>query len=150
MKSSVSPPDPNVYRWVGYVLKRAQHAMRASIDTALRDIGLNIGQYAVLEALGEGSSITNVALARRCFVRPQTANQLIAALVASGAVERDEDAFRGRAVGLTLSLKGRRLLTKARALVGKVESRMLRDMNEAEREQLAQLLTRCAESLEGS
>jgi len=152
LKSSVTADVKIVTRRVGYLLKRAQHALRASIDASLHELDINLGQYAVLEALAdvEGPSISNAALARRCFVKPQTANQLVSALIERGAVEKRDDAFPGRAIGLTMTASGRRLLGKARALVHCVESKMLHDLSTTERERLAHALAQCAEALEGS
>lgn len=152
MKSSVTADGKIVTRRVGYLLKRAQHALRASIDASLHELDVNLGQYAVLEALAdvEGPSISNAALARRCFVKPQTANQLVSALIERGAVEKRDDAFPGRAIGLTMTASGRRLLGKARALVNSVESKMLHGLSTTERERLAHALAQCAEALEGS
>jgi len=143
--------DRAVTRRVGYVLKRAQHALRGAIDESLESCELNLGQYAVLEALADRSegAVSNAALARRCFVKPQTASQLVVALIARGAVEKRDDAFSGRAVGLTLTAVGRRLVVKARAAVNEIEAKMLRDVSPADRDRLADVLARCAASLEG-
>jgi hypothetical protein len=62
---------------VGYLVKRVQAALRATMDKELRPLGLSVSQYAILEALlDEGASeSTNAAIARRCFVtiRPDAA-----------------------------------------------------------------------------
>jgi DNA-binding MarR family transcriptional regulator len=46
------------------------------MDEELRPLGLSVSQYAILEALleeGESES-SNAAIARRCFITPQSAN----------------------------------------------------------------------------
>ena len=64
---------------VGYLVKRVQAALRAAMDDALRPIGLSVSQYAILEALldADHSESTNAAIARRCFVTPQSASEMI-------------------------------------------------------------------------
>lgn len=150
MKSRDNADGQPVTRRVGYLLKRAQHALRGGIDAALREFDVNLGQYAVLEALAEHerTAMSNADLARRCFVKPQTANQLVSALIERGAVEKRDDAFAGRAIGLALTPGGRRLLLKTRALVNGVESKMLSELSEFERERLAHALAQCAKALE--
>jgi len=112
LKSSLSANDQIVTRRVGYLLKRAQHALRASIDASLHKLDANVGQYAVLEALadGERSTISNAALARRCFVKPQTSNRLVSALIERRAVEKRDSALAGRTIGVMITVGGRRLL----------------------------------------
>ncbi|MGC2633671.1 MAG: MarR family transcriptional regulator, partial [Candidatus Cybelea sp.] len=75
---------------VGYLVKRVQAALRAAMDEELRPLGLSVSQYAILEALleeGESES-SNAAIARRCFITPQSANEMIAALTDSELVVR--------------------------------------------------------------
>jgi len=88
----------------------------------------------VLEALADRSegAVSNAALARRCFVKPQTASQLVVALIVRGAVEKRDDAFSGRVVGLTRTATGRRLVVKARVAVNEIEAKMLCDVSPAD------------------
>ena len=115
---------PTVLR-VGYLVKRVQAALRAALDEAFRPLGLSVSQYAILEALVDipESEATNAAIARRCFITPQSANEMIAAMTEDRLVSRH-------------SVTGTRRIRFAHTM--------------KDRERLADLLARCAASLEKS
>src|SRR5476651_815992 len=75
---------------VGYLVKRVQVALRAAMDEAFRPLGLSVSQYAILEALLgiAESEATNASIARRCFITPQSANELIATMTESRLITR--------------------------------------------------------------
>ncbi len=61
-----------MYNRVGHMLKRAQAALRASMDEDLAAKDLNTPQFAALFALKQEPGLSNADLARRTFVTPQT------------------------------------------------------------------------------
>ena len=67
-------PDVELGRRMGYELKRAQAALRAAMDEALRRHGLTVPQYACLELLDQRPGLTNAELARGAFVSRQSMN----------------------------------------------------------------------------
>lgn len=69
---------------------RLEHALRASMDEALRVAGISAPQYATIVGLDAHPGSTNATLARILFVTPQTMNELIQGLEAAGLVERTE------------------------------------------------------------
>jgi DNA-binding MarR family transcriptional regulator len=135
---------------VGYVLKVAQQRLRLAMDTAMRDLGVTAPQYAVLRYLGESPGMSGADLARRAFVTPQTMNRIIVNLDKAGLIERAPHAKSGRVLDTRLSPAGRRLLENCRERVDAVENTMLSGLTAAEREQLRDLLQRCADSLPAS
>ena len=72
---------------IGYQMKRAQHALRLGMDGALREAGLTTPQYAAMAVL-EGEVLSGAALARRCFVTPQTMNGILVNLERRGFLLR--------------------------------------------------------------
>ena len=135
---------------VGYLVKRVQAALRAAMDEELRPLGLSVSQYAILEALfeeGESES-NNAAIARRCFITPQSANEMIAALTESELVVRRLSA-RAPRIRFALTRRGREKCMKARQRVLEIEERMLAGQTAADRKRIAILLDRCARALEG-
>jgi DNA-binding MarR family transcriptional regulator len=134
---------------VGYLVKRVQAALRAAMDDALRPIGLSVSQYAILEALldADHSESTNAAIARRCFVTPQSASEMVAILTESQLVNRGTRTGAPR-MTLALTRRGRTKCLEARKRVLDIEQRMLIGQTETERKQLATLLERCAKALE--
>jgi DNA-binding MarR family transcriptional regulator len=132
---------------VGYVLKVAQQRLRLAMDTAMRDLGVTAPQYEVLRYLGESAGMSGADLARRAFVTPQTMNRIIVNLDKADLIERVPHAKSGRVLDTRLSPAGRRLLENCRERVDAVENTMLSGLTAAEREQLQDLLQRCADSL---
>jgi DNA-binding MarR family transcriptional regulator len=134
-------------RRVGYQLKRAEHALRLEMDGVLRGIGLTTPQYAALSVLEEEAGLSGAALARRCFVTPQTMNQILMNLQGSGMVERRPHPEHGRVLSAYLTRKGAELVALAHGEVGAIEDRMLVGLDSGERSRLLEALRGCAESL---
>lgn len=134
-------------RRVGYQMKRAQHALRLEMDGVLRGVGLTTPQYAVLSVLEEEAGLSGAALARRCFVTPQTMNQILVNLQGSGTVERRPHPEHGRVLSAYLTPKGEELVALAHGKVGAIEERMLAGLDREERSRLLEALRGCAESL---
>jgi DNA-binding MarR family transcriptional regulator len=128
-------------------MKRAQHALRLEMDGVLRGVGLTTPQYAALSVLEDEAGLSGAALARRCFVTPQTINQILMNLQASGTVERRPHPEHGRVLSAYLTPKGAELVALAHGKVGAIEERMLAGLNREERSRLLETLRDCAESL---
>jgi DNA-binding MarR family transcriptional regulator len=132
---------------VGYQMKRAEHALRLEMDAALRRVGLTTPQYAALSVLEAEEGLSGAALARRCFVTPQTMNQILMNLEGSGMVERRPHPEHGRVLSTYLTEKGEELVSLAHRVVEAIEERMLSGLNREERTWLLEVLRGCAESL---
>lgn len=132
---------------VGYQLKRAQHALRLALDADLDNVGLSLAQYAALAALKESPDASNSALARICFVTPQTMNDLLASLVRESLVERRPHPNHGRIIILCLTKKGARLLAEADRLAEDVERQLVAGTSHEERKLLLDLLRTLTDSL---
>lgn len=139
------PPDQRL----GYVLKRAQHALRLRMDEALAPLGLTTPQYSVLSTVGSSPGISNAALARAAFVTAQTMQGIVANLERLGLLQRKDDPDHGRIRRGELTKRGRERLASAHALVAAVESRMTSGLSDKEAILLAKLLGRCADGLSG-
>ncbi len=133
---------------VGYQLKRAQHALRLEMDAALREEGMTTPQYAALSVLEEEAGLSGAALARRCFVTPQTMNQILVKLESAGMVERRPHPEHGRILSAYLTGKGAKRVSRAHGVVGDIEERMLAGLGRKERSRLLETLRGCVESLE--
>jgi DNA-binding MarR family transcriptional regulator len=133
----------------GYLVKRVQQALRRRCDAALRPTGLSMAQYAALRALADLPEASASELARRCFVTRQSLQDLLTGLRSAGLVTDAHSAPRGRARALALTAAGRKRLAAGDAAVNAVDAAMVADLGRTERRQLAALLVRCAENLEG-
>ncbi len=134
---------------VGYMLKRAQQALRTAMDEALRRRGLTTAQYAVLSALEAAPGLSGVALARRCFVTPQTINEIVTHLEAVGLVERrrGDDA---RVLWAYLTTSGLDLVGACHQVVDTIEDRMVSGLSPREQRHLLADLHRCVAALESA
>lgn len=133
----------------GYQLKRAQQALRAAMDDALRAMGITTAQYAALSALDGREPMSGAEMARRCFVTPQTMNGILVNLEQAGWVQRVPHAEHGRVIQTHLTDAGRAVLLRADAAVLVIEERMLAGFSDAERGALGNALRRCADNLDG-
>ncbi|AZS38295.1 putative HTH-type transcriptional regulator [Microbacterium lemovicicum] len=114
---------------LGYLLKEASSALRASMEDALRPLGMSITHYSCLELLAQRPGLTNSELARGAFVTRQSMNVLLQALERDGIVTRPEEAAVGKALPARLTARGRASLEKATAAVRAVEIRMLAELD---------------------
>ncbi|WP_399084918.1 MarR family winged helix-turn-helix transcriptional regulator [Streptomyces sp. BBFR2] len=128
MKESVPPEPPppadDVTHHLGYLLKRAQAALRGAMDRALREHGLTVPQYATLELLALHPGMSNADLARATFVTRQSGNVVLRGLQESGLITRPAAADHGRARPARLTEEGRARLAEVQTAVRAVERRM--------------------------
>jgi DNA-binding MarR family transcriptional regulator len=129
---------------VGYVLKRAQAALRAGMDAALHEHDLTVPQYSCLEQLAHQPGLTNAELARGTFVSRQAMHQLLTTLKSLDLVQGDGG---GRHEHFTLTNTGVRRLHGASIAVAAVQERMLAPFGSEERRRLYADLTACANAL---
>jgi DNA-binding MarR family transcriptional regulator len=135
---------------VGYLVKRVQQSLRRRCDAALRPTGLSMAQYAALRALADHPEASASDLARRCFITRQSLQDVLTGLRSAGLVTDAASAPRGRARALALTAAGRKRLAAGDAAVNGVDAAMVADLMPTERRQMAALLVRCAENLEGA
>ncbi|WP_280363837.1 MarR family winged helix-turn-helix transcriptional regulator [Nocardia wallacei] len=113
---------------VGYELKRAQAALRATMDARLRRHDLTVPQYVCLELLDGDTARSNADLARDAFVTRQSMNVVLRNLEAAGLVTRPDQAPHGRALPAQLTPAGTERLRAARADILTIEQRMTADL----------------------
>ena len=138
---------PQAHR-LGYMLKRAQHALRMSMDELLEPIGLTVPQYNVLSAVQIQPGISNAALARGAFVTAQSMQGIVANLERIGLLRRTPHPAHGRIRQSELTEKGSAVLAKAHKLLIGVEEAMTSGLKKEEIDALRSLLHRCAENLQ--
>jgi DNA-binding MarR family transcriptional regulator len=129
---------------VGYVLKRATVALRAAMDTALREHDLTVSQYSCLEQLAHQPGLTNTELARGTFVSRQAMHQLLATLKGADLVQGDGG---GRHERFTLTDNGTQCLLGASTAVAAVQEQMLAPFDPEQRRRLYADLAACADAL---
>lgn len=129
---------------LGYLVKRAQQAVRRRMDRALREADLTTPQFAALEALGSGAGLSNADLARACFVTPQTMNLILRGLEEAGLARRGGAPEHGRAQPALLTQAGEAVLDRAVRLAEAAEEELFGRLEYGERRALAEYLARVA------
>lgn len=147
-KTDPESPEEDVTQHVGYLLKRAQAALRGAMDRVLREHGLTVPQYSALELLAVRPGLSNAELARATFVTRQSANVVVRALQDAGLISRPATADHGRARPTHLTEKGRTRLAAVQAEVYAVEQRMVEAIPERRLTVLRADLDRIATALE--
>jgi len=137
----------SVAKRLGYALKRAQHALRVSMDNVLRPLNLTTPQYAVLCAIEAEPGISNARLARAAFVTAQTMQGVLSNLERDELLRRLPDPAHGRILRSELTAQGRNLLARAHAAVRTVENKMVASLGEQVAARMATSLTKCAVDL---
>ena len=133
---------------VGYELTRAQHALRLVPDEVARQHGLSTPQYSALDALGRDPGLHGAALARACFVTPQTMHQLLQRLERGGLISRASEPTHGRRLAYTLTASGTRILAEMTEGMEAVQVQMVSALTWQETEALSGYLRSCAAALE--
>ncbi|MEU1145245.1 MarR family winged helix-turn-helix transcriptional regulator [Streptomyces sp. NPDC005863] len=142
-------PADDVTHHVGYLLKRAQAALRGAMDKVLREYGLTVPQYATLELLAQHPGMSNADLARATFVTRQSGNVVLRGLQEAGLIDRPATADQGRALPAHLTDEGRSRLAAVQAAVYAVEQRMVAGMEPRRITSLLADLDHIASALEG-
>jgi DNA-binding MarR family transcriptional regulator len=133
-------------RATGYLLKQVDVALRTEMDRVLRPLGLTTPQYACLEVLAQRPGLSAAGLARATFVTRQTMTVLVRGLEQRGLV-RSRTGGSGRALPVTLTVRGRAVLRPASAAVAEVEARLVGGLGPGQRTALDATLRTCLANL---
>jgi DNA-binding MarR family transcriptional regulator len=125
MPTPTDLPPPST----GYLLWHLTLRWRAGLDRALAPLGLTSAQYAVLASLyglsRGGARPSQRELADYAGLEPMHVSKLVRALERAGLVERAGNPADTRAVQLSLTDRGRQVVTAGRAKVLALEERYL-------------------------
>ncbi|AVH21879.1 MarR family transcriptional regulator [Nocardia cyriacigeorgica] len=130
---------------IGSYIKRAEQALNAAKNAALKPAGVTVAQYAALLGLVENPGISAAALARLCGVTPPTMNTVLTNLVDRGLIERTPHAWHRNVLETRLTEAGEKAMRDADARAIAVERAVAAGFTEDERQTLIDLLTRCAD-----
>jgi DNA-binding MarR family transcriptional regulator len=111
-----------------YAVKQVELATRALLDEALRESGVTALQYTALTVLARHDGLTAAELARNSFVRTQSMADLVGTLDRMGLIERLPDEQDRRRVRISLTARGRALVTEYAESVTQLEARMVKGL----------------------
>lgn len=133
---------------LGHHIKRVEQELAAAKDAALRPLGLTVPQYTVMLVLSEEPGLTGAALARRCFVTPQTMSTVLTTLTGKGLVERHFHQVHHHVNENRLSRKGQGLLRKADLMASRIEGELNAGFTVEELSSFREFLARCSKTLQ--
>ncbi|MCX4527847.1 MULTISPECIES: MarR family winged helix-turn-helix transcriptional regulator [unclassified Streptomyces] len=133
---------------IGSHIKRAEQALLAAKNAALKPAGVTVPQYAALLWLSEKPGISAAALARLCGVTPPTMNTVLKNLQERGLIERTPHEWHRNVLETRLTEEGEAVMLRADADAVRVERALAAEFSGEERESLIALLGRCAQVLD--
>src|SRR4051812_21702223 len=92
---------------LGYLLKQASSALRASMEAALRPLYMSVTHYSCLGLLAQRPVLSTSDLAGGAFATRQSMNVLLQSLERDGIVTRPAEAPIGKTLPTTLTPLGR-------------------------------------------
>ena len=130
-------PDGPPEKWgMIYLLARIFYAMRQKSEDALRPHNLTPMQFTILNSLKTWQGLSSAELSRRFGVTPQTMGEMIGNLERRALVVRVQDPANRRALKLSLTPSGERLLDTCESAMQAVEADMFADMSPRDLEAL--------------
>ena len=130
-----------------YLVKQVEMASRAQLDAICRGFGITVPQYTALSVLARHPGMSSAHLARRSFVTPLAANEMVAALERKELIERCEDSVNRRILRISLTNEGAAVLATCDTEVDCLEERMLMGVSEQDTDWLRAALHRCRDQL---
>jgi DNA-binding MarR family transcriptional regulator len=138
--------DPPVTEFVGQLLFRLWRSTHTRTAEVLGSVGLTPALFALLNVIGARKGAIQQELGSALGIDRSTMVSLIDQLESAGLAKRRPSATDRRAREIAITLKGRRLLQRARGLISQVEDDVLAGLTAEERDELLALLRRALDS----
>jgi DNA-binding MarR family transcriptional regulator len=124
----------------GHLIRRAQQFAVAIFMEETADFDITPVQFAMLNALMDAPGTDQVTLAARVAFDPATSGSVIGRLEAKGWVRREADEHDRRRKLLWVTPQGEQTVQQMKKAVIKAQTRILKPLTAAEREQMVHLL----------
>lgn len=128
-------------------IRRAEQALMAHHEAALRTYGLTMTQYAVLLTLSREGGLSGARLAKSCGVTQQSMASVLATLQSKDLIARETSTVHAKVLIATLTKKGAALLDQAYGEVLVLEEAFAAAFTAKEHGALCALLDRATEEL---
>ncbi len=125
-----------------WLLGQLSNEARRAVGEVLAEQELHRGQYALLAALDQFGLLSQTDLSERSGLDRSDIVRWVDDLAARGLVERTRDPDDRRRNVVSITGKGRRLLTRLDVRLRKAQDHLLRALSAKERDQLVHLLGR--------
>jgi DNA-binding MarR family transcriptional regulator len=135
---------------LSYAIARLHQRVFAGITERVAPHGVTTLQFTTLSVLSRhGAPLSTSQLARRAFMTPQSMSEVIHALEDKGLIKRNPHPNHRRKLPATLTAKGRRVLAACEQDVSELETAMLEDFSDADREEFLGMIKAAARNLGG-
>jgi DNA-binding MarR family transcriptional regulator len=133
---------------VGYLIARAERAVRAPLDELTPTHRLSTPKYTALSVLQRRPGLSSAELARASFVTPQAMHPFVLSMESDGLIQRRPDPDNRRILRITLTRRGEAALRSCERDVDALEDRALRGLSVRDVDTLRRLLRTVAHNLE--
>jgi len=123
-----------------YLIKRAEMAVRAGLEAALRDLSVTPGQYTILSLLSARADQSSAGLARKAGVTPQSMSETVVQLERKGLISRAENPEHRRTLHITLTPEGSALLEACNSAVDGLEAELFAGLSDEQTGNLRAIL----------
>ncbi len=123
-----------------YLVKRAEMACRAGVESCLADLGITPVQYSTLSLLASQANQSSAELARRAGVTPQSMHEIIAVLEKKTLIERAENPDHRRILTIRVTPEGERVLALCNVRVDELEAVLLAGITAEQIDELSKAL----------
>lgn len=121
---------------LGYWLRKLSNTVSSSFAARLATHDVSVPQWVVLRVLFDHEALPLKDIVARVEVDQGSLSRMVDRLMARGWVQRDADASDRRAVAISLTKEGRRLVPKLAAEADQNEAVFFSKLTQAEREKL--------------
>jgi len=128
-------------------IRRAEQALMAHHEAALRKYGLTMTQYAILLALSREGGLSGAKLAKACGVTQQSMASVLTTLQTKDLVAREPSPDHAKVLITTLTPKGTTVLERAYGEVMVLEQAFAEVFTAVERRAFCGLLDRATDEL---
>jgi DNA-binding MarR family transcriptional regulator len=115
-----------------YLVKRAETAIRSSLESCLQSLSITPAQYVTLSLLSEQDDQSSAELARKAGITPQSMSETISMLLKKELISRTENPGHRRILSARLTDVGAALLKQCDENVDALEASILGGIPAAE------------------
>ncbi|MEM7523863.1 MAG: MarR family transcriptional regulator [Pseudomonadota bacterium] len=129
-----------ISEYLSYSLAAAHRNVHLSLTRPLKDMGVQVETWRVLETLNGGAGYTMGQLAAIVLMNPPALTKLVDRMVADGLVQRRISTEDQRSVHLALTDIGRETVAKIRRLIEEEDRQLIERLGPQKAKQLQQAL----------
>lgn len=111
--------------------------------------GISTGQPKIIDFLYENDGVIQNIIAEKCYIRPATATSLLTTMEEQGLIRRERDLNDKRIFKVFLTDEGRNLKKEVDDVFNQLDTIILKNFNDNEKEQLGNLMNKIITNLGG-